>query len=67
MEDGKAVTTVKLEDVQRITIARFMDMAGEDVPPDFDRFGPDDFAVLIHYRDGSNKTLPAGRQFNITF
>ena len=67
MEDGKAVTTVKLEDVQRITIARFMDMAGEDVPPDFDRFGPDDFAVLIHYRDGSNKTFPAGKTIQYGF
>lgn len=44
--------TIALSDVKKLTVARFIDLASEDAPPNFDTIRPDDFVVLVLYTDG---------------
>ena len=51
--------------VKKIIVAPFMALAGEGVPPDFDRFRPSDIVVLILYSDGRAAAFPLGEKFCI--
>lgn len=51
--------------VKRIVVAPFMALAGEGVPPDFDRFRPSDIVILILYADGTAAAFPVGEKFCI--
>jgi len=62
--------TLQLEDlrkVKQVILSKFMDLASEDVPPDFDKYKPADLMILFRYKDGSCKVIPAGRQFTIAY
>ena len=54
--------------VKKITVARFMELAAvEGVPPDFDRFRPGDFVILVLYSDGTAAAFPLGDRFTMDF
>lgn len=55
-----------MQGIKSIIVSRFMDLAGEDIPPDFDKYSPDDLMILARYRDGSFQLFPAGNQFTIS-
>ena len=55
-----------MQGIKSVIISRFEDLAGEDIPPDFDKYSPDDLMILTRYRDGSFQLFPAGNQFTIS-
>ena len=55
-----------LQTIKKVIIGRFMDLAEEGLPPDFDKYSPDDIMILTWYKDGSCNVIPAGKQFVIS-
>lgn len=54
-----------LSNVKKIIIAPFGEMAAENIAPDFDKFGPDDFVALVRFTDGRIATYALGNKFCI--
>lgn len=52
--------------VKKIVIAPFMELAGENAPPDFDRFRPCDIVILITFTDGTAAAYPLGNGSRFT-
>lgn len=53
--------------VTKIIVAPFMELAGENVPPDFDRFGPSDVVLLVIFADGTAAAFPVGDKCSVSF
>lgn len=63
--DNKQVTAY-MQHIKQVIVSRFEDLAGEDVPPDFDKYSPDDLVIVARYKDGHTEIMSAGRQFTIS-
>ena len=64
---GKGLQLYDLRKVKQVIISKFMDLAAEDVPPDFDKHKPDDLMIVFQYRNGTCEVIPAGEQFTIAY
>lgn len=63
---GENLLTAYMKDIKQVVVSRFADLAGDDVPPDFDKYSPDDFVIVARYKDGRSEVMAAGNQFTIT-
>lgn len=59
--------TIALSDIKKLTVARFIDLATEDAPPNFDTIMPNDFVALVTFTDGRRECIKIDNGFDLVF